>query len=91
MTECKGDILVTGTNTKIILFDPHVVQKSRCPDETVVLIICSTCDMCQTWAASIEGWPVLSWLFHVSSSSYKSVKCCDLYQCASIKNNGGGV
>jgi len=26
------------------------------------------CDMCQTWIANIEGWPVLNWLVHVSSS-----------------------
>jgi len=27
--------------------------------------------MCQTWIATIEGWPVLNWLVHVSSSSCK--------------------
>jgi len=31
------------------------------------LIICSTCDMSQIWIASIEGWPVLSWLVRVST------------------------
>ena len=27
--------------------------------------------MCQTGIANIEGWPVLNWLVHVSSSSCK--------------------
>ena len=31
-----------------------------------MLIICTTCDICQTWSASNEGW-----LVHVSSLSYK--------------------
>jgi len=33
--------------------------------------MCSTCDIWPTWIASIEGWPVLSLLVRVNSSSCK--------------------
>ena len=71
--QCKGDISHAFKTAKITVFDPMIMQKSRCAltRRAPVLIVCSKCDMLPTLITTIEGWLVLSSLVHGSNSSCK--------------------